>query len=215
MLDWVAWCEANAEDPMEPAVVEIEKEAHSKQFIPPADQPYPDLANALWSGCLRERHIQKSVPVRLAKFFLWAVCVRGKNKPGFTWALGVENPELLVARSMRRVQPTTLGMRQAGQEETVAVGDWQGLQARSPNHDNGTAPMPVLYDDSEVETAAYGKLLQTRALATITALAGQEGQQATWAKYRTCVREIDIEAVRNVWAPRLRVTRSWPSCHST
>ena len=40
----------------------------------------------LWMSVLRFQHMQRSIPVRLTKYFLYAVCWKGKGKPGYRWA---------------------------------------------------------------------------------------------------------------------------------
>ena len=40
----------------------------------------------LWLSVLRFQHMQRSVPVKLTSHFLFAVCWKGKNKPGYRWA---------------------------------------------------------------------------------------------------------------------------------
>ena len=40
----------------------------------------------LWLGVFIFQHMQRSVPVKLTLNFFYAVCWKGKNKPGYRWA---------------------------------------------------------------------------------------------------------------------------------
>ena len=43
-------------------------------------------------SCLRERHMQRSALTKLGTNFLWGVCSKGKDKPGFAWGLPRYSP---------------------------------------------------------------------------------------------------------------------------
>ena len=65
----------------------FEEEADLANFLPNERRPHLDFARMMWLACLRERHVQRSILVKLGAFFLWGVCPRGKSKPGFVWGM--------------------------------------------------------------------------------------------------------------------------------
>jgi len=65
----------------------FEEEAELANFLPSERRPQLDFARMMWLACLRERHVQRSILVKLGTSFLWGVCPRGKSKPGFVWGM--------------------------------------------------------------------------------------------------------------------------------
>jgi len=65
----------------------FEQEAELANFLPNERRPHLDFARMMWMACLRERHVQRSILVKLGTSFLWGVCPRGKSKPGFVWGM--------------------------------------------------------------------------------------------------------------------------------
>ena len=63
----------------------LDQEAVAKQYIDEERSAALDFARFAWMSCLRERHVQRSVLTKLGTHFLWGICTRGKNKPGFAW----------------------------------------------------------------------------------------------------------------------------------
>ena len=70
----------------------IEEEAKMGAWLPEERVAGLNFARALWMACLRERHLQRSILTKLGSVFLWGVCTRGKNKPGFHWGMPRYSP---------------------------------------------------------------------------------------------------------------------------
>ena len=76
----------NQSVPPDPEIlIMLDQEAVAKQYIDEERSAALDFARFAWMSCLRERHVQRSVLTKLGTHFLWGICTRGKNKPGFAW----------------------------------------------------------------------------------------------------------------------------------
>ena len=81
--------------------------------------------------------------------------------------------------------PTISMMRGAPEEETCALGEWQGKEEKS---------MPVRYAESieRQATAAITKLTQCQ----IISLAADKSRPVSWEALRGCVGQIDVSSIK-------------------
>ena len=70
----------------------IDEETVLAQWLPKDRMADLIFAEAMWMGCLRERHLQRSLLTKLGVNFIWGVCTKGKNKPGFAWGMPRYSP---------------------------------------------------------------------------------------------------------------------------
>ena len=98
---------------------------------------------------------------------------------------GMSNPEIYSSYSSRRCMPTIAMMRGAAEEETCALGEWQGKEDKS---------MPVRYAESieRQATATIAKLTQCQ----IISIAADKSRPVSWEALRKCVGQIDIDSVK-------------------